>query len=75
MGACQGAGTPQTDAVPLTAGQTIGTYRIVEQLGEGGLATVYKSFQPALERMVALKALPHFFAGKADFRDLPVPGR
>jgi len=48
---------------------------IVEQLGEGGLATVYKSFQPALERMVALKALPHFFAGKADFRDLPVPGR
>jgi len=47
----------------------VGAYRVVEQLGEGGMATVYKAFQPALERMVALKVLPDFFAGKPDFRD------
>lgn len=39
-------------------GQTIGQYIITEQIGQGGMATVYKALQPAVERYVAIKVLP-----------------
>ena len=39
-------------------GTTLGQYRIVEQIGSGGMATVFKAFQPALDRYVAVKVLP-----------------
>jgi len=46
----------------VVAGATIGAYRIIEQIGRGGMATVYKAYQPALARNVAIKVLPQFFA-------------
>jgi serine/threonine protein kinase len=39
-------------------GQRLGQYEIQELIGEGGMARVYKAFQPNLEREVAIKALP-----------------
>lgn len=38
-------------------GQTIGPYKIVEKIGEGGMAVVYKGFQQSLNRYVAIKTL------------------
>jgi formylglycine-generating enzyme required for sulfatase activity/tRNA A-37 threonylcarbamoyl transferase component Bud32 len=35
----------------------IGQYRIIEQISKGGMATVYKAYQPNLDRCVAVKVL------------------
>ena len=49
------------------AGRTLGAYRIIEQIGQGGMATVYKAYEPALDRYVAIKVLPQYFAHDPDF--------
>lgn len=50
-------------------GQTLGQYRIIEQIGAGGMATVFKAYQPGLNRDVALKILPPHFASQAGFSE------
>jgi putative two-component system response regulator len=46
----------------LEDGATFGPYRIVTTIGRGGMATVYKAHHPGLDRYVAIKVLPDFFA-------------
>ncbi|HSC21365.1 MAG TPA: serine/threonine-protein kinase, partial [Solirubrobacterales bacterium] len=38
-------------------GRVVGSYEIVERIGEGGMGTVYRALDPMLEREVAVKAI------------------
>jgi len=51
----------------LAPGQTIGPYQILSQIGQGGMATVYKAYHPAMDRYVALKVLPRQLAASREF--------
>ncbi|MCB0182077.1 MAG: serine/threonine protein kinase, partial [Anaerolineae bacterium] len=48
-------------------GTTLGKYEIIEQIGQGGMATVFKARQLGLERWVAVKVLPPQYAADPDF--------
>jgi len=49
------------------AGRTLGKYRLVEQLGRGGMAEVYKAYQAGLDRYVAIKVMHSFLSEDKDF--------
>ncbi|MBC8131977.1 MAG: serine/threonine protein kinase, partial [Deltaproteobacteria bacterium] len=44
------------------AGQTIGNYKVVQQIGEGGMGVVYLAEHPVIGRKVAIKLLHTSFA-------------
>lgn len=48
-------------------GKTLGPYRILEQIGVGGMATVYKAYQPSMDRYVAIKVLPPYLSQDDQF--------
>jgi len=48
-------------------GQTLGQYQIVELVGEGGMATIYKAWQPSLKRYVAIKVLAPRLSNESEF--------
>ncbi len=49
-------------------GRHIGRYRILEQLGQGGMSIVYKGLDTALDREVAVKVLHPHLATKEESR-------
>ena len=51
----------------FNVGDNVGPYKIIEQLGQGGMATVYKAYHAALDRYVALKALHPAFGEDMTF--------
>ena len=48
-------------------GRTLGTYRIIEKVGMGGMATVYKAYDANTDRHVAVKVLPEYHAKDSEF--------
>jgi eukaryotic-like serine/threonine-protein kinase len=53
--------TQQTDI------HQIGKYLIVEEIGRGGMAIVYKGYDADLERAIAIKVLPEVFTNDPQF--------
>src|SRR6266508_1096522 len=51
----------------LQPGQMLGAYRIIGQIGKGGMATVYKAYQSSVDRYVAVKVLPSQLAESQEF--------
>ena len=53
--------TREAGSSPVTAtdlvGQKIGPYQVLEKIGQGGMATVYRGFHAELDRYVAIKVL------------------
>jgi serine/threonine protein kinase len=39
------------------SGQSLGQFRVLEQIGQGGMARIYKAYQASLDRYVAIKVL------------------
>ena len=50
-------------------GMSLGAYRVVERIGRGGMATVYRAYHAGLDRYVAVKVLPDFFADDPAYRE------
>ncbi len=48
-------------------GASLGNYKILGTLGQGGMARVYKAYQENLERNVAIKVLPPWYASDRNF--------
>ena len=48
-------------------GKRLGKYEIESEIGRGGMAVVYRGYDPALQRTVAIKVLPQAFTFDRDF--------
>ena len=74
-GGCQPSGSGEevsrlllgTSVMENLSGHLFGVYHIVEPLGAGGMAAVYKAYQPSVDRYIALKILPSRLAKDPEF--------
>lgn len=49
------------------SGRKLGQYELRERLGRGGMAEVYKAYQPSMDRFIAIKVMLGHIAGEAEF--------
>ena len=50
-----------------TPGSRLGRYEILDQIGQGGIASVFRARDPELGRDVALKVLPRYHSADPSF--------
>ena len=48
--------------------QKVGRYEIKNEVGQGGMATVYRGYDPTFERDVAIKVISRQFLNDPTFR-------
>lgn len=53
--------------MPFAIGETVAQYQLLELLGQGGMATVFKAYHARLDRYVAIKALHPAFMEDPNF--------
>ena len=52
----------------IQPGQRIGDYDVVERIGAGGMAEIYKAYDRTIDRFVAIKVLLDYFTSDEEFR-------
>ena len=62
------AANDDSENAPLTAGETVGRYRVLRPIGRGGMGVIYLAVDPRLNRAVALKLLPAHLSVDTDAR-------
>lgn len=50
-------------------GASLGPYHIMQRIGRGGMASVYRAYHAGLDRYVAIKVLPDYFADDPAYRE------
>jgi serine/threonine-protein kinase len=50
------------------AARQVGRYQIIEKLGEGAMASVYKAFDPSINRPLVIKFLHEDLCQDAEYR-------
>ena len=61
--------TGETRPSTNLTGTTLGNYRVLTPVGQGGMAVVYKGYQSSLDRYVAIKVMSHHLADDRTFID------
>jgi serine/threonine-protein kinase len=51
-----------------SAPEQVGRYQVSERIGRGGMASVYKAFDPSIDRVIAIKFLHSDFCSNEDYR-------